>query len=160
MKLNKIVAAATTLALALTLVACSGGTSTYAQETLDEVSGIKVTAENAGSDQEATTEGAIEVEEGDTIVISPDTTKGSFHLTITAADGTNIYDDDAEGKVLYTIAAAPGEYSVTTSGNNVTGWMTVFAQSQDELAAQDEALDSALEEAAPEVAEAAETSAE
>lgn len=160
MKSFKLATTLAALALAATLCACTSTSSTYAQETLTDASGIKVTAENADSSSSATTEDAITVNEGDVIVISPFTDKGSFHLTITAADGTNIYDDDAEGKVLYTIAAAPGEYSVTTSGNNVTGWMTVFAQSQDELAAQDEALDSALEEAAPEAAEAAETSAE
>ena len=146
MKTFKIAKALAACALALTIAAC-GGAGTYEQALLEEASGIKVTAENAGSDQEATTEGAIEVEEGDTIVISPDTTKGSFHLTITSADGgKTIYDDDVEGRVLFTTAAEPGTYDVTTSGNGVTGSMTVFAQSQEELLEQDTSLAEALDE--------------
>ena len=146
MKATKIASVAAASLLTLTLMACSSTSSTYSQYTLDEASGIKVEAENAGSDQEALTESAIEVKEGDVIVISPFTEKGSFHLTITSDDGkTTVYDDDAEGTVMYTIAADPGTYTVKTSGNNVTGWMTVFSQSQQELAAQDAALAEALE---------------
>ena len=148
MKVTKIASVAAASLLALTLMACTTSSSSYEQYTLDEVSGIKVEAENAGSDSEAVTESGIEVKEGDVIVISPVTDKGSFHLTITSdADKSVIYDEDVEGRVLYTVAAKPGTYTVTTNGNNVTGWMTVFAQSQDELAAQDASLDEALEEA-------------
>ena len=148
MKVTKIASVAAASLLALTLMACTTSSSSYEQYTLDEASGIKVEAENAGSDSEAVTESAIEVKEGDVIVISPVTDKGSFHLTITSdADKSVIYDEDVEGRVLYTVAAKPGTYTVTTNGNNVTGWMTVFAQSQDELAAQDASLDEALEEA-------------
>lgn len=148
MKVSKIASVAAASLLAFTLMACSGGSSSYAQYSLDAVSGVKVEAENADSDNEATSEGAIEVKEGDVIVISPVTDKGSFHLTITSdADKSVIYDEDVEGRVLYTIEAKPGTYTVTTNGNNVTGEMTVFAQSQDELAAQDASLDEALEEA-------------
>ena len=139
MSIKHIASAAAAFALALTLVAC-GGTSTLQQEALDEVSGVKVTAENAKADNVATTDGAITVEEGDVIVVSPFTEKGSFHLTITAADGSNVYDEDVEGKVLFTVGALPGTYKVTTSGNGVTGWMTVFAQGTSELDDQDAAL--------------------
>lgn len=146
MKVTKIASVAAASLLTLTLMACSSSSSTYVQYTLDEASGIKVEAENAGSDQEAMTESAIEVKEGDVIVISPVTDKGSFHLTITSdADKSVIYDEDVEGRVLYTIEAKPGTYTVTTNGNNVTGWMTVFSQSQQELANQDAALAEALE---------------
>ena len=150
MKVSKIASVAAASLLALTLMACTTSSSSYEQYTLDEASGIKVEAENAGSDSEAVTESGIEVKEGDVIVISPVTDKGSFHLTITSdADKSVIYDEDVEGRVLYTIEAKPGTYTVTTNGNNVTGEMTVFAQSQDELAAQDASLDEALEEAEP-----------
>lgn len=148
MKVSKIASVAAASLLALTLMACTTSSSSYEQYTLDEASGIKVEAENAGSDSEAVTESGIEVKEGDVIVISPVTDKGSFHLTITSdADKSVIYDEDVEGMVLYTIEAKPGTYTVTTNGNNVTGEMTVFAQSQDEFAAQDASLDEALEEA-------------
>lgn len=148
MKVSKIASVAAASLLALTLMACTTSSSSYEQYTLDEASGIKVEAENAGSDSEAVTESGIEVKEGDVIVISPVTDKGSFHLTITSdADKSVIYDEDVEGRVLYTIEAKPGTYTVTTNGNNVTGEMTVFAQSQDEFAAQDASLDEALEEA-------------
>ena len=146
MKATKFVSAAAASLLALTLMACTTSSSSYSQYTLDEASGIKVEAENAGSDSEAVTESGIEVKAGDVIVISPFTEKGSFHLTITSDDGkTTVYDDNVEGKVLYTIAADPGTYTVKTTGNNVTGWMTVAAQSQEELIAQDASLAEALE---------------
>ena len=149
---KKITSAVAVLALALTLGACSSTSSSYAQETLDEVSGIKVEAENAGSDSSATTEGAITVEEGDTIVISPNIEKGSFHLTITSEDGkTTVFDDDVSGKVMFTQAAEPGVYNVTTNGNGTTGEMTVFAQSQDELAKQNADLADAIEEATEDI---------
>lgn len=144
MKIGKLASATLALVLAVTLGAC--GKSSYAQETLTEASGIKVTAENGKSSDEAFTEGAITVNEGDVIVISPFTEKGSFHLTITSSEGEVIYDEDASGKVLYTIGAKPGVYDVTTSGNDVTGWMTVFAQSKADIIAQDESLKEVLDE--------------
>ena len=149
MKVTKIASVAAASLLALTLMACSSSSSTYVQYTLDDVSGVKVEAENADPESEATTEAAIEVKEGDTIVISPSLEKGTFHLTITSdADKSVIYDEDVEGKVMYTIGAKPGTYTVTTKGNNATGEMTVFAQSQDELVAQDAALAEATADAA------------
>ena len=145
MKLTKIVLVALTAALALALAAC-GGASTYSQETLEEADGIKVIAENAGSDQTAITEGAITVKEGDVIVISPCMEKGSFHLTITSQDGKTVaYDDDASGRVLFTIDAEPGVYDVKTSGNDATGWMTVFSSNAEEEAALNASLEEVLE---------------
>ena len=133
-------------ALMLGLVAC-GGASKYSQEPLEEASGIKVTAENAGSDSSATTGGAITVKEGDVIVISPCLDKGSFHLTITSADGKIVaYDGDAEGRIMFFIEAEPGSYDVATRGNGgTTGWMTVFSQNAQELADQYASLAEELE---------------
>lgn len=145
MKSIKAISGIAALALAITLAAC-GGKGTLEQVTLDEADGIKVTAENASTDQEATTTGAITVEEGDGIIISPFTEKGSFHLTITSSDGEAIYDDDVDGKVYFMIDAEPGTYDVTTSGNRVTGWMTVFSQNKDDEAAINASLDETLEE--------------
>ena len=161
--MRKIVAiafACCTFALMLGLVAC-GGASSLAQETLDEADGIKVTAENAGSGSSATTGGAITVKEGDVIVISPFTDKGSFHLTITSTDGKVVaYDDDVEGKVMFAINAKPGTYDVTTKGNGgTTGWMTVFSQSAQELAEQDASLAAELEKAGADANASASTSA-
>ena len=145
MKSTKIVTAAVIAALALALAACSGP-STYSQELLEEADGIKVIAENAGSDQTAITEGAITVKEGDVIVISPCMDKGSFHLTITSQDGKTVaYDDDASGRVLFTIDAEPGVYDVKTSGNDATGWMTVFSSNAKEEAALNASLNEVLE---------------
>lgn len=145
MKSMKAISGIAALALAVTLTACGGGGS-LEQVLLDDADGIKVTAENAGTDQEVTTTGAINVEEGDGIIISPFTEKGSFHLTITSSDGEAIYDDDVEGKVYFMIDAEPGTYDVTTSGNHTTGWMTVFAQNKEEEDAINASLDEALEE--------------
>ena len=142
---QRVLSAIAALALAVTLSAC-GGKASYEQVTLDEADGIKVTAENANADQEATTTGAITVEEGDGIIISPFTEKGSFHLTITSSDGEAIYDDDVDGKVYFMIDAEPGTYDVTTSGNRVTGWMTVFSQNKDDEAAINASLDEAFAE--------------
>ena len=151
MKNKGILAGIAAFALAATLAACGGTAGSYEQVTLDEASGIKVTAENADSDMEATTEGAITVKEGDGIVISPFTDKGSFHLTITSSSSDVIYDEDVSGKQLFMIDAEPGTYDVTTSGNGTTGWMTVFAQNKEEEAAIDASLTEELEKQEAEV---------
>jgi hypothetical protein len=133
--------------LALALVGCGGGKVSYTQEALTEASGIKVTAENAGSDQSATSGSAIDLKEGEVSCVSPFTEKGSFHLTITSSDGkTTVIDQDVEGKVLFTLEAAPGTYDVKTTGNGVTGWMTVFGQSAADIKEQNDKLGEALKE--------------
>lgn len=151
MKFAKISAVVAACALAVTLVAC-GGASTYSQVTLDEAVGIKAEAERGTKDQVSTTEGALVVKEGDMVVISPDVTKGSFHLTITASDtGTVVFDGDVDGRVLFTQAIEPGTYDVTTYGNDVTGALVVAVHNQEEWAAQDAALADALGEAGVEL---------
>ncbi|MDO4400815.1 MAG: hypothetical protein Q4D27_07705 [Coriobacteriia bacterium] len=152
MKMLKIASLAVAFAFAAMLAGCAAdASSSLAQYTLDEASGVKIEAENAQSDNVCTTEDAITVKENDVIVISPFTETGSFHLTITPSKGgTAIFDDDVEGKVLFTIGADPGDYDVETSGNGVTGWMTVAAQNSEELMAQDEALQEALDKNAVE----------
>jgi hypothetical protein len=146
---HKGLLASLVLALALALASCAKATASLSTELLDEVSGIRVVAENAGEDNVAISQGVIEVKDNDTIVISPDVSKGQFHLAITPGDGGDpIFDEDVDGHVLFTIGSEPGSYDVEVSGREgVTGWMTVFAQSQDELAAQDESLKEELEEA-------------
>lgn len=141
MRAPKLASAVAAFALAASLVACGGGPASYGHELLDEADGIRVTAENADSTHTATTEGALEVEAGDVIIISPFLDKGSIHVTITSKDGkTTVYDADAEGKVMYDVQAAPGTYNVTTTANNATGWVTIFAQSAQELADQNASL--------------------
>ena len=130
------------LVLATMLVACSS--SSFSQEILENDTGglyLKITAENA-SGNSATTTGALQVAEGDIVVISPDLTKGAIHVTITSSDGKIVaYDDDAKGRVLFTIEAEPGMYDVKTKGaNGATGSMTIFAERSTELEAQDAAL--------------------
>ena len=144
---RKLAAAIAVLALSCMLVAC-GKAATLSMEALDAVSGVRVTAENAGPDQTASSAGAITVGDGDAIIISPCMDKGGFHLTIASGDGkTVVFDDVAEGRVLFQVDAAPGTYDVTASGEGATGWMTVFAQPMDELAEQDASLAEALEKA-------------
>jgi hypothetical protein len=147
MRAPKLASAVAAFALAASLVACGGGPASYGHELLDEAEGIRVTAENADNTHTATTDGAFELEQGDVIVISPFLDKGSIHVTITSADGKKtVYDDDADGKVMYTVAAEPGTYNVTTTANNATGWMTIFAESSQDLAEQNAALTEKLEE--------------
>jgi len=146
MKVTKVTKVLAALALCAVLAAC--GAHSLGIDLLEEASGVKVTAENAGEKDAATSEGAITVADGDVIVISPCLDKGGFDLTITEHDkGTVVYDDVAEGRVMYTITAEPGTYDVTVSGKGATGWMTVFAASGDDLLAQDEGLAEALEDA-------------
>ena len=148
MKTHKIASTLLALSLAATLVACGGkpATSTYAQEALSEASGVKVTAENADGKSNATTEQAVTVEKGGVIVVSPDVEKGSFRLTITSSDGNTVYNEIASGKVLYTVEVDPGTYTVSTTAEaGTTGWMTVFAQSADDLKAQSDSLKETLE---------------
>lgn len=144
---KRFIGIVSTFVLAFSLVACGGGPVSYKQELLTDASGIKVTAENAGSDQSAVSASAIEVKDGDVICISPCLDKGSFHLTITSSDGKNtVYDKDTDGRVLFTIEAAPGKYDVKTTGNNATGWMTVFAMSTKDIQEQNDALKEKLEQ--------------
>ena len=148
-KLIKIAAIAVA-ACALIVMLAGCGKSSYEQVTLDDANGVKVTAENAGSDQTATTEGVITVKEGDIIVISPALDSGSFHVTIATADGSVVaYDDMADGRIMFPIDAEPGVYDVTTSANGgTTGWMTIFAKNKAEYDAENAALDAAAQEAA------------
>ena len=150
---KRIAAGMAGIAMAVALAAC--GASSYEQVLLDEADGIKVTAQNAGSDQTATTEGAITVGENDLVVISPCLDKGSFHLTISPTDGgKDLYDEDVDGRILFPIDAEPGTYDVTTSGNGATGWMTVFSQDKDEEAEIAASLDEKLEEVGEEAKDA------
>ena len=153
MKMLKIASLAVAFAFAAMLAGCAAeGPSSLAQYTLDEASGVKIEAENAKPDNVCTTEAAITVKEGDVIIISPFTESGSFHLTITPTKGgASLYDEDVEGKVLFPIDAEPGDYDVVTSGYNVTGWMTVAAQSAKEYADQNASLDEALKQNGVEV---------
>ena len=146
-----IIASSMALALVLGLAGCGSGADagagTLGIEPLTEVSGVRVTAENAGDDQMATSEGAITVGDGELILISPDLTKGALHLTIVSEDGSmKPYDDEASGRVLFTTDADPGVYNVEVKGKDATGTMVVCAQSKEELAAQDASLDEALEQ--------------
>ncbi len=151
MKKTRILCAAAVMVLAVALAACSLKHS-LSLELLEEASGIKVEAENAGKDDVVSSEGAIVVNEGDVIVISPCMDRGSFNLTIVSADdGTVVYDDIADGRIYFQIDALPGTYDVTVSGNGATGWMTVFSTSAEELSAQEESLGEALEQIDPSV---------
>ena len=144
MKTAKFMKTVAGLALCLVLAAC--GAHSLGVDMLEDASGVKVTAENAGSKDSAFSESAITVAEGDVIVISPCLDKGSFHLTITEHDsGTVVYDDIAEGRIMYAIEAGPGTYDVEVSGNGATGWMTVFSESGEDLEAQDASLAETLE---------------
>ncbi|MBR2682663.1 MAG: hypothetical protein IKE22_05285 [Atopobiaceae bacterium] len=146
-RFTKIMAAFAALTLCFGLAACNKP-SFYSQETLDEAAGIRAEAENGREDQAATTEGALVVTEHDIVIISPDVDKGSFHLTITSSDkGTVVFDDNVDGRVLFTQAIEPGTYDVTTYGNNVTGSLVVAVHSQDEWDAQNDSLAEALDEA-------------
>jgi hypothetical protein len=146
MKTKRIAGLIALLGLAVVLVAC-GKPGTLGIESLEEVAGVRVTAENAGSDQVVTSEAAVVIENNQVLVFSPDLESGKFHVTLTSSDGTVAYDEDVEGRVMFTVGIDPGTYDIEVSGvNGATGWMTVFGMSGDELVAQDEALAEALEQ--------------
>jgi len=148
-KYTEILSACTAFVLCVMLTGCiSTSTASYKQYTLEDVSGIKVEAENATEDQETLTEGGLVVTEKDRVCISPLCDEGSFHVTITPNGGTEpVYDEDAEGRVLYYIDLQPGTYDVTTYGNGVTGELVIAAQNSDDIAAMDASLDEALADA-------------
>jgi hypothetical protein len=152
MKVKKFLLMAVAVAMVCVLGACNSGSIKL--EMLEEADGVKVTADHANKDNVATCESALTVADGDVIVISPCLDKGSFHLVITEHDaGTVLYDEDVDGRIMFPIEAAPGEYNVEVSGNKATGWMTVFAKSSEELEAEDAALDEVLEQEGVEVEE-------
>ena len=148
-KFTKILSACTAFVLCVMLTGCfSTSTASYKQYTLKDVSGVKVEAENGNEDQKSLTEGGLVVKENERVCISPVCDKGSFHITITPTGSTEpVYDEDAEGSVLYYIDLKPGTYDVTTYGNGVTGELVIAAQNSDEIAAMDASLDEALADA-------------
>lgn len=149
-RITKILSACAAFVLCAMLCACTSTStsSSYLQYSLDEVSGVKVEAENGTADQEALTEAGLVVTENDRVCISPVCDKGSFHITITPTGSTEpVYDEDAEGSVLYYIDLKPGTYDVTTYGNGVTGELVIAAQNSDDIAAMDASLDEALADA-------------
>jgi len=135
------------LAMVGTLFAC-GQEPKLSVDPLDEASGVKVTAENAGTDQSASSAGAIKAENGDMLVVSPCLDKGKFHLTVTSSDGKEVaYDSDVEGRLMMENEIEPGTYDVQVAGvDGATGWMTVFAQDATELGNQNASLAEALTE--------------
>lgn len=147
MKKTRIAAMLLVMVLVVGLAAC--GKHSLTLELLDEASGVRVTAENAGSDDIVSSEGAITVSDGDVIIISPCMDKGGFHLTITGDDGaTVVYDEDVDGRIWFQTGAVPGTYDVAVSGTGgSTGWMTVFSASADDLEAEGQSLEEALTDA-------------
>ncbi len=146
MKASTITKAMLALVFACVLAACVKASS-LTLEPLTEASGVRITAENAGADQAASSTGAIIVTDGDVIIVSPCLDKGSFHLTMTEADGTVIFDDKVSGRVMFQTGAVPGTYDVIVSGEGATGWMTVFATQADEITKEDVSLAEALADA-------------
>lgn len=147
MKFAKLGPIATALALALVLVGCGNGApSSFHQNRLTDASGIRVEAQNAGPDMEATTEAAFTIKDGEVILISPDVDEGSFHVTI-AQTGSNkiVFDEDVNGKMLFTIEVDHGTYDITTRGNRVTGALVIAAQNERAFVQQNEGLESILE---------------
>lgn len=156
-KMGNLAAFATAAALSLSLMACASSASSYSQETLTDVSGVKVEAENASKDSMTTSEDALEVKEGEVIIVSPLTEKGGFHVTITPSQGGSpIYDQDVTGSILFPVEAEPGSYSITItpSGKNVTGELTVFATNADEYASVTENSSEIIQEVREEANEA------
>lgn len=148
MRTKRVIGTLAAIAMAGTLFACGKAESKLTIDLLDEASGVKVVATNAGAEQSVSTAGAITVEDGDVLVISPCLDKGSLHLTVTSSDGNTVaYDDDVDGRIMFQTEATPDTYDVYVEGKDATGWMTVFAQDADELAEQDASLDEALTEA-------------
>ena len=147
MKFAKLGPIATALALALVLVGCGNGApSSFHQNRLTDASGVRVEAQNAGPDMEATTEAAFTIKDDDVILISPNVDEGSFHVTIAQTGSNNIiFDEDVSGKMLFTIEGDHGTYDITTRGNRVTGALVIAAQNEKAFTQQNESLESVLE---------------
>ena len=145
--------AALVLALVVGITGCTTSSTTLSLETIEETGAIKVTATNAGPDDQVTS--SITIEEGQVLLVSPDLTSGEMRVVL-SHDGSDLEDPEnvaldlmVSGRVLDTYEMEPGDYTVSVIGTDsrATGSMVIFNPSAEEVAAQDASLAEALVQA-------------
>ena len=135
----------TLLAGVLALAGCAGR-GTLSSDIIEETGAYKVVADDAAKDAAVMASGAVIVEEGQVVVISPDLTKGSLKVKFMDAANETVFDEKVGGRVLSTYEFAPGEYAiaVTCLENGTTGSLVVASVDADEFEKQNQDLEKAL----------------
>ena len=142
---RRFVSVLSSVMLTAALVAC-GAKSVLTLDALDEVSGVRVTADNASADDVVASGGAIVVAQGDVLAISPDFQSGDVRLTVTSQDGSTVaFDDKVEGRGFFTVDVEPGAYDVKVTGDGATGTLNVFAMPESAIEEQGTSLKEQLE---------------
>lgn len=142
-------------ALVLAIVVCLAGCNSehvLTLETIEETGAIKVTATNAGPDDQVTS--SITIEEGQVLLVSPVFDSGEMRVVLSRGsdieDPANVaLDLMVSGRVLDTYEMEPGDYTVSVIGTDsrATGSMVIFNPTAEEIAAQDASLAEALVQA-------------
>lgn len=146
-----LVACACILAVCtVVLTGCgSKGAGTLSSEIIAETGAFKATASDAKLDAGVGASAAITIKDGDVLMVSPDLTQGKMQVTLTDDSGKVAFDQEVSGRVLDTYEVDPGTYDInmTCKEAGTTGTVLAASNNKEELAAQDKALDEALEEA-------------
>ena len=142
-------------ALVLAIVVCLAGCNSehvLTLETIEETGAIKVTATNAGPDDQVTS--SITIEEGQVLLVSPVFDSGEMRVVLSRGsdieDPANVaLDLMVSGRILDTYEVEPGDYTVSVIGTDsrATGSMVIFNPTAEEIAAQDASLAEALVQA-------------
>lgn len=138
--MKKLLTLVISMAMALALAACTGGTLGVTTED-DGVHAVATgSAEGSGN-------GNITIEEGYGLCINHIVEKGSFHVIATSATGEVVFDKDITDNIADFVEVNPGEYELVISAKNATGTIDAIAYDKEAQAQADATLDDALEQA-------------
>lgn len=145
MKKRTVFALIAAFVFAFMLAACSGN-GTFGSEFVEETGAFRVVADDAPKDATVKVSGALTIEEGQLLLVSPDLTSGRVQLRILGADDEAVFDEEVGGRILDTYTIAPGEYTVEVINlrNGTTGTMLVFGIDEEEFAQENASLEEAL----------------
>ena len=146
--MKRFLTLAATFALALTLAGCAGNGSLIGED-VNDAGAFQVTADDAAKDAAVMGVESFAVAEGQIVIVSPNLTKGSLQVTLSAGEDDTAIDESVSGAVLSTYEVAPGTYSISVACNEAgtTGTLLVLAMDADEFDQQQDDLDAALAEA-------------
>ena len=128
------------LALVMPLAACAGFSSLSG---VNDDTGMHVVAEGGAS---GTQEGVVTSDETQGIVINHTVQRGSFHVTLTDADGTVCFEKDVTDSIA-DLVDVQGEFTVTVEAKSATGTVDAIAYDKEAQAASEATLDEALVQA-------------
>ena len=145
--MKKTIILALSLALLLTLTACSGGELNAKFD--PQTGGVEITADNASRGLAV---GELTLGEGECLVVSPLLDKGYFLLELRRADDPDriVESRRVEGRAMSTLALDPGTYELRLSVERRTsGTLSLLPRSQAQVDAENASLIEALENAFP-----------